>query len=102
MPTGVHPLPALKTYKSWDDNSTICQRAYAETSINNAVTSLIAMVQQSSLTHWARTLAKEVIQAASLTLSKLFMFMDRFYGELTNTYGTDSVEAWRVAIGQGR
>jgi hypothetical protein len=24
------------------------------------------------------------------------MFMDRFYGELCNTYGTDAVEAWHL------
>jgi hypothetical protein len=93
---GIHPLPALKFYRSWDDNSTISQRSYVESSVKNAVKSLIATINQSSLTSRAKSLAREMIHSSANALDKLFMFMDRFYGELCNTYGTDAVEAWHL------
>jgi hypothetical protein len=93
---GMFPLPALKVHKAWDDNSTISQRSYVESSVKNAVKSLVALINQSSLTSPGKSLAREMINNSANTIEKLFMFMDRFYGELCNTYGTDAVEAWHL------
>jgi hypothetical protein len=41
-------------------------------------------------------LAKSMVDLASMALSKLVMFMDCFYHELVNTYGTDDKEAWHL------
>ena len=91
-----NPLPAFKTYELWDDKSTISERSSTEASLKQSTASLKAVIADSTLTGKAKELAKNMVDHAAIVVVKLFMFMDRFYGELCNTYGTGKTEAWHL------
>lgn len=94
--TGLFPLPALKSYDAWDDKSTICLRVYLEEAVTRSVESLKATLSDSYLGVKMISLCKHMIDSAVMGVTKLFMFMDRFYFELVNTYHTDEKESWHL------
>jgi hypothetical protein len=98
-PTGGHPLPAFKTYELWNDKSSISERASTEESLKQAESSLKEVIMDSLMTTKEKELAKQMVDQSAIVIAKLFMFMDRFYAELCNTYGTSAAEAWHLVSG---
>jgi hypothetical protein len=96
---GGHPLPAFKTYKLWDNKTSISERSSTKESLKQAESSLKAVIQDSMLTTKGKELAKQMVDQSAIVIAKLFMFMDRFYAELCDTYGTSAAEAWHLVSG---
>jgi hypothetical protein len=83
----------------WDDKSSISERASTKESLKQAKSSLKAVIQDSMLTSKGKELAKQMVDQLAIVIAKLVMFMDRFYAELCNTYGTSAAEAWHLVSG---
>jgi hypothetical protein len=61
---------------------------------------LKAMIKDYMLTVPLKDLANQMVGLSlAQDLSKLFMFMDWFYGELYNTFGTSKSKAWHLVNG---
>jgi hypothetical protein len=80
----------------WDDKSSISKRASTEELLKQAESSLKAVIKDSMLTSKGKELAKQMVDQSALAIVKLFVFMDRSYAELCNTYGTSAAEAWHL------
>jgi hypothetical protein len=82
-----------------DDKSSISEHAFTEESLKQTKSSLKAVIMDSLMTTKEKELAKQMVDQSAIVIAKLFMFMDRFYAELCNTYGTSAAEAWHLVSG---